>query len=190
MKKKGKKLCEGKQQSMKIRIYEDFANINSTHTQMMQRKGMAKEKTKQNNKLTILETVLLLFGWQDPWISWVRIWDRRETRWRGGSDANLCHDRVGQPKRYAIDATGGFEGNKKVPDVDLWSHRTSTQIGRFQSAKHRFPQPKINILVFRRLGRNDETLGWSCYVLNLGKWWMDCWTFFSFLQDSLDIWWY
>jgi len=62
MKKKGKKLCEGKQQSMKIRIYEDFANINSTHTQMMQRKGMAKEKTKQNNKLTILETVLLLFG--------------------------------------------------------------------------------------------------------------------------------
>lgn len=151
----------------------EFTKISQTsfpHTQMMQRKGMAKEKTKQNNKLTILETVLLFFGWQDPWISWVRIWDRRETRWRGGSDADLCHDRVGQPKQYAIDATGGFEGNKKMPDVDLWSHRTSTQIGHFQSAKHRFPQPKINILVFRRLGRNDEALGWSCYVLNLGKW--------------------
>lgn len=48
MKKKGKNLCEGKQQSMKIRIYEDFANIISTHTDdAKKRDGEREDQTKQ-----------------------------------------------------------------------------------------------------------------------------------------------
>ena len=63
MRKKGKKTLRRKTTKHENTNLRRFRKHQfHTHTQMMQRKGMAKEKTKQNNKLTILETVLLFFG--------------------------------------------------------------------------------------------------------------------------------